>query len=191
MIESIKNYTEQALEWVWDIFRGSDFWNGLLSIFTDELQEIEDGAHNMIVDRILVDDFGDFRVLTGITLDQYSKIVGNRPRGDLGDQSYQDFFETQVLVNSSFGGAEEVKDVVRRLTQPSKIIYRKYSPATHWMEIQSGNVSLMEPFEVQQYAQTASAAGVIVSGVVATQPNSFRLDSTTFGLDNGKLSSLV
>lgn len=124
------------IEWLDHIARGlsrriaqyaeATRWGQLLEVFLTEIQEIEDAARALLVDRLLQN-------ATGEMLDVYGALVGQKRVG-LPDRLYRRLIRVRIQRNTSEGTPDDLIVVLKRLTEAKAIHLREYRPA----EVQVG-----------------------------------------------------
>jgi len=152
----------------------------LLRMYGQELQELEDSAYAMIVERYL-------DVAVGAQLDQYGVLVGE-DRDGLTDDEYRSFIEARILSNLSRGE-------INRMTQILSIIGRAVGavryfplyPAGMWFDFETeATLSDTALTKIVEQMTEVAPAGVEVQAIVQGPTGMFRFDTEGLGLDQGK-----
>ena len=119
--------TAEALANLIELFKGKPKLAAFISAFTDQSQDLEDGAFGVLLDTII-------ETAAGVQLDGAGVIVG-RARGGLSDDLYRVRLQAQILLNKSSGTLDEVLVIVALLdASPMTNVIEKY-PAGFVIEI--------------------------------------------------------
>ncbi len=96
--------TSEALANLIELFKGKPNLSALIAAFTDQSQDIEDGAFEVLLDTIIA-------TAVGVQLDGIGVIVGRARRG-LSDTLYRVRLQAQILINKSSGTLDEILTIV-------------------------------------------------------------------------------
>jgi len=156
----------------------------VLAVIAGEVQALETTAFDLVADRML-------DTAVGAQQDQWGKIVG-QPRGGLSDADYKVLLKVRIEANRSCGTGETIISVISKITGAS-VVHLRWGGIAHY----EASYEIVTPISDSRIAVLddvvldATAAGVSVSITEEVADVSFRLDSATRGLDQGRLSRRV
>lgn len=139
----------------------------LVRMYGEALEELEDSAYNLIVERFITTS-------VGAQLDVWGIIVGERRNG-LTDGDYRAFIEARILSNLSNGEINrltQILSVIGRSIGP--VIYHPLYPAGMWFSYPTSSPASSTTAEriVTQMTEVAPA-GVEVAYIVETTETPF------------------
>jgi hypothetical protein len=117
-------HVTEALKLLIDQFKGQPVIVGILTSWTNRIQELEDALFDVITKRIL-DDAADAQ------LDSIGDLVGEEREGR-GDSDYREAIRLKIRVNRSKGKSEDIVQVTNQATGGS-FSYAEYFPASFWV----------------------------------------------------------
>jgi hypothetical protein len=146
-----------------------------IQAFADQAQELEDATYDVATKR-------GVDTATGAVLDLVGEIVGQtRPVG-IGDSDYRDLIRFKIQMNSSGGEPERLVLAVQVLTGATEIfIVEGYCSV--WIYFSATSF----PANIFSMLYKLKAAGVKLF-LTNGEDTPFMLDSSTNGLDQGKLT---
>ncbi|AUR89089.1 hypothetical protein NVP1121O_061 [Vibrio phage 1.121.O._10N.286.46.C4] len=107
------DHTSQGVGRLTSVFDDSVKLKAFLSLFLDQLTEIEDEV-------IALSNQKDLSTVEGVWLDYLGLIVG-KPRQGMSDEDYRQNLLLKVLVNKSDGSPPVVSEVVKAYTESDKV----------------------------------------------------------------------
>lgn len=175
------NTLSTAMGWLYTQFRRSKNLIKIIRAVAAELQEVEDESIAVLAG-MLIDD------ATGINLDRWGKLVGERRDGKT-DDIYRRFIAVRIARNLSQGRVEQLIYIARELTGASVRLTELY-PAAIAFEL-DGDIEPEIASRIRAILQTVVAGGVKVAHVTESAgEDAFAFDSGP-GFDEGELSRLI
>lgn len=114
-------HTAEALANLVEQFKDKANLAAFLSAHTDQIQDAENGAFELIDERTLAGS-------VGVQLDGLGSIIG-ADRDGVADDAYRTRLEIQILINSSSGVVEQILEILS-LLEPPPIEIEELEPAT-------------------------------------------------------------
>lgn len=148
-----ENLRQEAIARLLSWFKDDAEWQTYVGVLADEVQELEDAAWDVIVQRQL--DSAE-----GAQLDQWGDLLDEDRQG-LGDDEYRGVLRAKILVNLSQGRADDLYGVAIALASPLSVWVVEYQPATVLLIIQVSQVmSTSKIIRVVRLLTAAKPAGV-------------------------------
>lgn len=138
-----------------DVFREKDNFKNLLSTYTEESQEIENVAFDLLNGFWL-------STATGVQLDAIGEIVGVARQG-ASDVIYRVRIRARIKLNSTSGTPNQIIELVKlaRYPSPSSFVYIPEYPAAYKIFDQLGDPLTAEQIEeIVDVLRAATPAGV-------------------------------
>lgn len=135
----------------------------LLKGLIDSMQEIDNQNQELIFERFL-------QTAQGVQLDGIGQIVGLARVPGQTDQSYREDIQFQIFINQSNGTPEEAIQILKYLTDASKVWYFDMFPAAYEMAT-NGLTFPPHPVDLVTAIQQISPAGVNYVPIVAIYDN--------------------
>lgn len=177
--ELISDHVQRALQNLTSEFSQAEKVRALVSIFTQEVQELEDVFYALIVERLLSASFG-------AQLDAWGKIVGESRLG-LSDNDYRNFIRARIIANLSEGTIENIVEVASIVADASSVRYYPNHPAAFTLVIiRDSLLSDALRSRIAALIGLIRPAGVGVDLLITGTPTPFRMDSGP-GFDVGQL----
>ena len=120
-ITVITDHNQEAINRLLGQFRNKDNIEDLLTIFTEQIQDLETCNTQLVTLRLL-------GTASGVQLDQFGKVVGQL-RGGRNDEDYRIVLAGKIGVNNSEGTAEELISTFHTYSDISDFQYFPYYPA--------------------------------------------------------------
>jgi hypothetical protein len=108
------DHVARGLSKLLEQFKGKPRIEKWLTIYLEQVQEVEHALWQLLVDRVL-------DVAVGAQLDGWGSIVG-QPRGSMDDTDYRIFIKARILVNLSNGKPEELIAILRLILETSGVV---------------------------------------------------------------------
>ena len=108
MIPVIKNHEEQALDRLLEQFKDKPNVEALIKGWMKGVQTTEDSLFDLLENRSI-------QTAYGIQLDYIGKIVGAK-RGGRSDESYREYIQLQILINTSEGTPNDILEILSLIT---------------------------------------------------------------------------
>lgn len=156
-------HKEEALALLTDQFKQKPVIEGILTVLSLEIQELEDTFRDILTKRILDDAVGD-------QLDQIGAIVGAARLGR-SDTDYRATVRLQIRINRSQGKSEDMIQVLALMTAGSPgetFTYEEIFPASFKVEQTSTMTSGRR--EIRDAIFKTKSAGVFGAYVYHTDP---------------------
>lgn len=181
-IERIVDHATRALAFVLSQFTDATNIRKLVRIAAGSVQDAEDAAFSLAVDRLLT-------TAEGAQLDQYGKIVG-APRNGLIDADYSRVLQARIKANRSNGQPDQITGVVSLLLSLSPIVY-KWRGTAHYSLLWQVEQATPDDWAatVRGFVEDMTPAGVSFEATEGVA-GAFRFDSGP-GFDAGKLARRV
>lgn len=152
----------------------------LLEIILVQIQELEDAAWSVLVDRLLEN-------ATGKSLVTLGRIVGQPYRGN-SDEEYKLFIKARIRVNRSNGHADDVIEVLRLLTPDTPFQYADIGMGD--AIVTYSGIPFVDPGILKELAEEAAANATRIYIQVPTDTDTFSVrdmaeannDSKGFGV---------
>jgi hypothetical protein len=142
--------TQGLLLPIYDVRR--PLFNGLLSSYLDQIQQLEDAAWSVYIGTMLPSATGD-------ALDMLGALVG-QPRGGRDDATYKLWITARVRLASSSGTPVDLLAIVRAvLPLTITITLIEYFPADVAIDM-AGAIDAQTALQIGEMLQQAKAAGV-------------------------------
>jgi hypothetical protein len=157
----------------------------LVSVFVNEVQELENTFYDLITDRLL-----DTSV--GAQLDTWGEIVGER-RDGLTDDEFREFIRARILTNLAEGEIQRIITVLKTITQSTLVKFQANYPAAFIVDYsRDGYTSdaFRERVRAQILSITPSGVGL---KIVESNLNYFGFadDPNALGFGDGEWSETV
>lgn len=120
-ISAITNMSTLAKARLIEQFKASPNLNGMVEMFVEEIQEVEDAVIAVISELTL-------STATGVNLDLFGEHLGRRRAGET-DADYRDILRVQVGINTSDGAEQPLYDVFKLLTGSTVSVMTETFPA--------------------------------------------------------------
>ena len=167
----IHDHVERLLSGLIPRFRTPNT-RGLIRAFGRAVQDFEDTAYALIVERRLATARGD-------TLDQYGSIVGQVRQGE-SDALYRDLINARIITNIKGGQTKALLDVARLIFGPlaGPVRYIPAYPAAYRLTVYiTGPLSAARKAQVKRWIEEdVSPAGVGVEHLTAAPRPAFTFD---------------
>lgn len=111
MIPVVKNHEDQAFSRLLEQFKDKPNIEALLKGWMKGVQTTEDSLFDLLNNRSIQTAFG-------IQLDYIGKIVGAK-RGGRSDESYREYIQLQILINTSEGTPDDILEILALITNAS------------------------------------------------------------------------
>ena len=126
-LEHVTDHGPRALDrLIWQ-FKGKPRFAALITSYTNQIQQIEDAAWDVLLLRAI-----DNPNTAGAQLDVIGRIVGQARQG-MSDVDYRVFLSARVRVNKSSGKAEELIEITSLLVS-GKLLIRETYPKSFEIE---------------------------------------------------------
>lgn len=150
-IVQITDHSDQAVDRLASQFKGKAKIEGLITAFTDQLQELENVGIDLLQDRYLDTAVGD-------QLDIIGAIVG-QTRDGRSDDSYRNRIIAKIGQNTSKGLPENLISVFNLLTDSTRSVYLPYYPACTYI-LANLDISALDTDDILTFCQFVLPAGV-------------------------------
>jgi hypothetical protein len=120
-------HVDEALDRLITQYRNSDKLKSIISIYSEQVQEIEAMLFDLLTERWLSTAVGE-------QLDGLGAIVGEDRQGR-SDADYRIAIQARILINKSEGTPEQLIEIASLLASGSSITLREYFPASFTIEI--------------------------------------------------------
>lgn len=162
----IPNYFERAIALLASQFqiRNAD---GSLTNMQKVVYALTRQAQELNVQEQLLQTMRYLNTAQGVQLDALGEILGLPRIPGQSDDSYRQDLQFQIFVNQSNGTPEEVIQILKYLTDASKIWYIELEPAAYEM-ITNGLFFPDNPSDLIALIQQTSPSGVEFSAIIAT-----------------------
>lgn len=165
----VRMHSDQALG------RLIEYWQkpkirALLRTYTDELQELETAFWDILATR-----FVDYAY--GVHLDKLGKLVGEA-RAGRGDATYRVRIKVRILINASFGTADDVIGVLMLLAEET-FQYREFGTAFFQIVYDAPPTPQAVQQEIPGIVAETRAAGVGASVITPASTSVFMFNQTT------------
>lgn len=121
----ITTHVQDAIDRLFQQFKGVASIEALVSAFTMDIQVLEDSFDDLVTERFL-------EVAAGVQLDLLGDIVG-QPRGVLDDVAYRLRIKVRIIQNLSEGEPERVIQVYKFLLNATTVFYGEIYPASIYL----------------------------------------------------------
>lgn len=121
----ITTHVQDAINRLWEQFKGIASIEALISAFTQDIQVLEDSFDDLVTDRFI-------ETAIGVQLDLLGDIVGQL-RDDLDDVAYRLRIKIRIIQNLSEGEPERVIQVYKFLLNASTVFYGELYPAAIYL----------------------------------------------------------
>jgi|6_EtaG_2_1085325.scaffolds.fasta_scaffold01055_2 hypothetical protein len=185
MILPIENHEEQALARLFSYQKDYVNLRGVISIFAEAVQEIEDLLYSMISDTTL-------DMAAGATLDMWGALL-NEPREGLSDIEYKKLIYTRGATRNSPGTAEDLFYIFNRLSAYSdRVRLMDHVGIARFEYVSSSDPSLTNRRRLTKQIKQATSAGVGVN-IVQALPGyfGFKHDPEAKGFGVGRLGRRI
>lgn len=162
-------------------FRSAVRFSSLVSLFGQQIQDIEDGLYQLITDRTL-------DTAEGAQLDGIGQLVGE-DRAGRTDAPYRLALRTRIALNLSQGTAEDLIAVALAISGGTQAELEEYFPAAFEIRVLDPVPSGTDPGTIGAFVNSAKPAGVGATTVIHVSPP-FQFD-TGSGFDEGKYAVAV
>ena len=184
----IFDHVERRLARLVTIFR-KDRIEFMVTIFGEELQEIEDSLYNLIVENYMA-------TAVGRQLDVWGMIVGE-PRNGLTDGEYRGFINARILTNSSEGTIDrmtEILSVIGRAVDGIPTVYFPLYPAAMFFSLVTNEtISADTAARIKAQMLQAAPAGVDISFIQIAPEGFFGFegDPDALGFGEGQFGGVL
>jgi len=151
MSEKITDFEERAKARLPEQFKNKVRIEGALDAFSDEVQELEDAADQVLLERTLADSIGEQLDLLGTIFDE--------PRAGQSDADYRDAIKQKIFRIGSNGEPNTLLDSLKFLAGSVSTKLTELFPATVFLRSEGGSIAGKETF-IAQTLQTIKPAGV-------------------------------
>ncbi len=172
-------HTAEGLLLFIDRYKNKPRLASLISIFLDQVQELEDALFELITDRTI-------DAAVGVQLDILGAIVGQPDRLGLSvDDEYRTIIKARIKVNRSDGHAEQLIEILRLITtltgvlQPAEILLLDTPPAAIRISLLT-DIGTLDPGIAFNLLDDARGAGIKLDFIYTT---TVKADTFTFGGD--------
>lgn len=177
-VDIITTHTADAINRLILQYKNADNIKGIITVFANEIQELENVTHAMFLNRTIDN-------ATGEVLDQIGLIVGQLRQGT-SDNVYRVRIKFRIGVNISNGTVNEVATLFKLITSSTEVRVLNLDNAT--IEIQYAPA--LDP-EIETFVfnnmQDVVAGGVQIGAFTETDlDDGFVLGSATGGVFSGK-----
>jgi hypothetical protein len=175
----VSDHVERMLDNRIEQFRNKSRFAAMLSLFGDQIQDLEDVFYQLLVDLALAN-------AVGVQLDRIGSIVGLEREGRT-DADYRVRIGAQILLNNASGTIEDLLQLAVALGATTVELSEVY-PAK--LEIVAG-VPIVNGEEIGRIMGVAKPAGVGRWFTWYESATPFTLDTAGLGLDQGELGEVV
>lgn len=152
MITQITDHDAQAKKRLITQYQDSENIKKILTVYTAQIQEIEDELFKLINDR-------EIDTAAGYQLDQLGTIL-NEPRFGLNDDNYRLLLKAKIAENTSEGTIEDVISIFRMLLRPDEIVYNEIHPAGFELTAVGSTMPIASIDRLRTAIERAKVAGV-------------------------------
>ena len=131
--EQIETHADDAAARLTSQYADAEKLRGLVSLWGERVQGIEDAAWSLLTDRWL-------DVAEGQQLDEIGDLVGE-PRLGRTDETYREAINVRITINQSGGEPERIIEFFRRIAGANQVLYQEVYPAKIELFV-GGDVSL-------------------------------------------------
>lgn len=166
-------------------YRDSSFWKDLVSILTNQVQEIDDQIVYLSDEKTKeLADMSDELLL------QEAKLYNSEASQSLASADRKRFVKSKILLSRSQGSIRDIMILIKTIADADTCkIYN--GSGVYYLELTNPNLTHLVNGEITLLCQNATAAGNRCGHVAEIEATSFLFDSATKGLDNGTLSKVV
>lgn len=170
-LSKIASHETQAFGRLLEQYKESANLKAILSVYCDQVQDLEDAIYSMMTERALNE-------ATGVQLDRLGEIVGISRYGR-ADEVYRVFLAFQIGVNVSNGTLNTILQLFQLITGATELMVESEGHGSVSISYSPGLDPDLEEFIFEAMAHVV-AAGVRISGFVTTAgPDSFAFDGGT------------
>ena len=154
----------------------------LVRALVGAVQSVEDAAFDLLVSSTLT-------AASGVILDQWGKIVGEKRRG-LEDDGYRRFVEARILANLSEGNPDQMIRIFEIIAGPGEVRYFSLYPAGFALAIQRASPLSDEiRARIRGLMQSVKPAGVGIT-LIEARADALQYD-TGPGYNGGSYSHII
>ena len=139
--DQIETHADDAADRLTSQYADAEKLRGLLSLWGERVQRIEDAARSLLTDRWL-------DVAVGRQLDELGEVVGE-PRLGRTDETYREAINVRITINQSGGEPERIIEFFRRIAGANQVLYQEVYPAKFELFV-GGDVSLEQAGRVRE-----------------------------------------
>lgn len=151
-------HNEEGLALFIDRYKGKPRMAALLTIFMNQVQDLEDALFELITERTV-------DAAIGVQLDILGAIVGQPDRAGLSDDDYRTIIKARIKVNRSDGHADQMIEILRLIASatdaetPIQIIFIDLPPAGFTLQIIT-DLGTIDPAITFNLLDDARGAGI-------------------------------
>lgn len=156
---------------------------GLISIFSNQIQDLEDVTFSIVDGRTLANGIGE-------QLDLLGTIVGLTRESGLSDARYRTLLYVKIGQNTSQGAAEKIISIIKLLTDATRVFYQNLNDASLLLAIDTNidpNDDADEVAFVYNNMQNVVMGGVRIDYIVCYSPDD---DAFAFAGSNANAPAL-